>query len=282
MMMVLSKNKRLKRVLKVLLFILLFSLILWRLKEGGKERVSKPEEVLLSGLTFLQKGGREAGRKFGQIRRNFAKINELEKEHERLEKELFEQKARNNRLYEYYLKQRHLVKLLKFKEETPFSQETARVIARDPTNWFATLVIDKGELSGLKRGLPVVTEEGLAGRIFKLNKTSAKVLLLSDENSTLGARLQRTREAGVIGGEGGGLCCLKYLSRNSDVKIGDKVITSGLSETIPGGVIIGEVSKVKRRDSSLSPWVEVKPAVNFGRLEEVLVIKEKSKIKNKR
>ena len=81
--MVLSKNKRLKRVLKVLLFILLFSLILWRLKEGGEERVSRPEEVLLSGLTFLQKGGRGAGRKFGQIRRNFAKINELEKENER-------------------------------------------------------------------------------------------------------------------------------------------------------------------------------------------------------
>lgn len=271
--MVLSKNKRLKRVLKVLLVVFLFSLILWRLKEGGKEGISRPEEVLLSGLTFLQKGGREAGRKFGQVGKNFAKINELEKENKRLRKENLRLQARNNRLYEYYLKQKHLLKLLKFKEETPFSQETARVIARDPTNWFATLTIDKGELSGLKRGMPVVTEEGLAGRIFKLNKTSAKVLLLSDENSTLGARVQRTREAGIIVGEGGGLCCLKYLSRNSDVEVGDKVITSGLSETIPGGIIIGEVSKVKRKNSSLSPRVEIKSAVNFGRLEEVLVIK---------
>jgi rod shape-determining protein MreC len=165
-----------------------------------------------------------------------------------------------------------LVKFLEFKEDNPHERMAARVIGVDSGGYFKTVILDKGEKDGLALNMPVVTAEGVVGRIIKLHFLSSQVLLMVDYNSAIDALVQRTRDRGIVVGLGESVCEMKYVSRQADVKIGDVVVTSGLAGIFPKGLVIGRVSGVEVKGYSLFQRVTLETAVQLNKLEEVFIL----------
>ena len=141
-------------------------------------------------------------------------------------------------------------------------------------------MINKGAVHGLKTGMPVIAPPGLIGRLIDVSWHASKVLLFIDENSNVGAIVQRTRTQGIISGAGPRGLILKYISKTQDVKEGDVIVSSGMGGVFPKGLLIGQVSHVDRQDDGLFLKINVAPFVDFSKLEEILIlVSEENKIK---
>jgi rod shape-determining protein MreC len=193
-------------------------------------------------------------------------------ENQRLRAELGRSVERNEQMKEIELSNQRLRKLLDFRKAIPHRVLAAEVIGKDPSPWFRSIMIDKGEKDGLKRGLPVVVPEGVAGQVTDVSAGYAKVMLIIDRTSAVDALVQRTRSRGIVQGDFSDLCLFKYVLRKSDIQVGDTVISSGLDGVFPKGQRIGRVSEVVQRSAGVFQDVVVTPFVDFEKLEYVLVV----------
>ena len=207
---------------------------------------------------------------------NYFNLISVANENRMLKKELSNAIERNNFCYEAELSNIRLRHLLNFKKTLTDEVIAAEVIGKDPSAWFQTIIIDKGNADGILRGLPVVVPDGIAGQVTDVAEHYSKVLLITDGNSAVDTLVQRTRARGLLQGGRSGLCILKYALRKEDVIPRDTVVTSGLDGVFPKGLRIGYVSKVIKRNSGLFQEVDVTPYVDFEKLEEVMVILNKT------
>ncbi|MEA3328153.1 MAG: rod shape-determining protein MreC [Candidatus Omnitrophota bacterium] len=178
-------------------------------------------------------------------------------------------------LKEASIENERLRNLLLFKKKSPGKMILARVIAKDSTNWHKTVVIDKGTDQGIKKDMPVVTPGGLVGKVIQTNNEVGQVMLIIDPNLKVSGLIQRTREEGIIEGVPSGLCKMRYLSLDTDLKVKDVVISSGLGGVYPKGLVIGRVKSAGKDISGLYSYALVEPMVDFSRLEEVLCLELK-------
>jgi rod shape-determining protein MreC len=220
---------------------------------------------LQSGVVALTGG-------IGDIWEGYIALVRTKKENERLVEELQQLQAENLRLRDLALENSRLQQLLEFKQTSPLELTAAKVVGRDPTNWYRTAMINKGEQAGLKAGMGVITPVGVVGRIIKTTPAASQVLLLTDHNSSVAALVQRTRDEGLVEGTEAGLARIKYLPILSEVGVEDVVLTSGLAGIFPKGLMIGQVTEIQKKEDGLFQVAQIKPAVDFTKLEEVLVI----------
>lgn len=176
-----------------------------------------------------------------------------------------------NQCRELTLENQRLRKFIYFQETETDPMVAAKVIARDPSPWFSTMMIDKGTRDGLFRGLPVVAAEGVVGQVVAVSGGYSRVLLITDRNSSVDALVQNTRARGIVQGNNTETCAFNYSLRKELVALGDVIITSGLDQVFPKGMSIGKVVEVKKENSDLFQRVQVKTSVDFNTLEEVLV-----------
>ena len=162
---------------------------------------------------------------------------------------------------------------LDFRKIVPYQTVPAQVIGRDPSNWSNSLIIDKGANFGLKRNKAVLSTKGLVGRVVEVGRYSSKVLLISDPNSKVGVVILKNRQGGILVGRPDGKCKMIYISLDSDVRSGDKVITGGFGTVFPKDVVVGDVVKVGKEPGRLYKYAIVRPAQDLSKLEEVLCIK---------
>ncbi|MBF0619026.1 MAG: rod shape-determining protein MreC [Candidatus Omnitrophica bacterium] len=164
-------------------------------------------------------------------------------------------------------------KLLQFKNRQMYASVTALVVARDPANWNSSLMINKGKSDGVRPGMPVVNASGVVGKVAEVSETSAKVILVNDPGFNVAVINRRSRESALLSGSLSGKCRMFYLPENADVKVGDEIITSKLSNEFPDGIVVGVVTDVFPPEGLSSARAEVDPEVELGKIEEVLVIK---------
>ncbi|MDD2672108.1 MAG: rod shape-determining protein MreC [Syntrophales bacterium] len=176
------------------------------------------------------------------------------------------------RYREAYLESTRLKEHLSLRESQRMPMVSARVVGKENSSIFKTILINKGTADGMKAGLAVISVEGVVGRIVESSWNVSRVLLAIDYNSNIDAMIQGTRSQGILQGGGAMGCNLKYVERSEEVKVGDAVLTSGMGGIFPKGLLIGTVVSVDRKDSGLFQKIEVMPAVYFSRLEEVSVI----------
>jgi len=163
--------------------------------------------------------------------------------------------------------------LLELKSQRTDYVTTAEVFARDPTNWFQILWINKGRNDGIAKDMVAITPLGVVGRIHRVFRDSANIILITDVNSSVAVRLQSSRVEGILEGKGDKGCYLKYVPQDVDVIIGDIVITSGLDGVYPEGLQIGYVTDVEKRQGEFFHVIEVAPAQNLNAIEEVTILK---------
>jgi len=179
---------------------------------------------------------------------------------------------KNNRCQEIEIANSRFRELLKFRNSVSYDVVAAEVIGHDPSPWFKTIIIDKGESEGVKKGLPVIVARGIAGQVSDVSSHYSKVLLIIDRNSAVDAMAQGSRARGVIKGESEGQCRFKYVLRKHNITPGASVISSGIDGVFPKGLRIGRVSRVERPDFGIFQEITVAPYVDFEKLEEVLVL----------
>jgi rod shape-determining protein MreC len=165
-----------------------------------------------------------------------------------------------------------LRKLLSFEEKFTIKSVVARVISKDVSTEFRSIRINRGESSGIKRNMAVVTDEGIVGRVLRTTQDTSDVVTVLDLLSAVDAVVERSRARGVVEGLIDDTCQLKYALRTDDIQPGDILISSGLGGIFPKGVAVGTVSKVNRKPYGITQEVEVRPSVDFSKIEEVLVV----------
>ena len=170
-----------------------------------------------------------------------------------------------------------LRRILELKAKGEFDFTAAQIIAKEPTNWLNSLIIDKGEKDGIAINQPVMSFSSLVGKVIEAGGRTAKVLLISDANSRVVVLIQRTRVEGMLEGIGNGLCRLKYMPVNADVKLGDAVVSAGVGGVYPKGLIIGNIESIRIERGGIYKSGIVKPAVSLSGLEEVLCLKSSLK-----
>jgi rod shape-determining protein MreC len=165
--------------------------------------------------------------------------------------------------------------LLALKERLPVATVAGEIIGREVGGWVRSLTVNRGRQSGIARQTPVIVPQGLVGRVIQVRPAASVVQLLNDPASAVGAVVQRTRTAGLIEGDPSGLVRLKFMARDgAGVAAGDLVVTSGLGGVFPKGVPVGWVKTVDDRGSALFHYAVIEPAVDFARVEEVLLLTE--------
>ncbi len=149
----------------------------------------------------------------------------------------------------------------------------ADLLTRRPDPKFDTLLLSRGSRDGIRVNSVVTTRTGLVGRVFETTPTTASVLMITDQNSGVGARVQRaaSRAAGVIKGENTDSLQMIYLPQSADIKAGDVIVTSGLGGVFPPGLVIGTVKAVKADTGNSLKIATVTPQVDADTLEEVYV-----------
>jgi rod shape-determining protein MreC len=166
-----------------------------------------------------------------------------------------------------------LEQMLAVREQTSLKTLAANVIALDSTGMFWTVTIDRGSYDGVKSDMAVIAPNGVVGRVVDQPPLeAAKVQLLVDRNAGAGAVIERTGAGGVVvGNDGDPPLQMDFVANLADVKIGDKVVTSGLDGIYPPGFVIGQVEKVQN-GQGLYKHIEIRPAVDFRALQTVLVV----------
>lgn len=212
--------------------------------------------------------------KVEDIWRHYFYLVSVAQQNERLINELNVAVEKNNRLKEIELSHSRIRGMLDFKTTLKRQVVAAEVVGKDPSPWFKTIVINRGSLKGIAKGMPVLTPEGIAGLVTDVSKNFSKVLLIIDQNCSVAALGQNTRARGIIKGEPSGKLRFEYVLRRYDIQRGDIVISSGLDGVFPKGIRIGYVHAVKKPNSGIFQEVSVTPYVDFERLEEVLVVLE--------
>jgi len=166
-----------------------------------------------------------------------------------------------------------LRRLLVLRDRLPLATLAGEVIGREAGGWIRSLTVNRGRGDGIGQQTPVIVPEGLVGRVVQVHRGAAVIQLLNDPASTVGAVVQRTRTAGLVEGDAGGTVRFKFMARDgASVAPGDLVVTSGLGTLFPKGLPVGRVARIEDKGSALFHFAVLTPAVDFSRVEEVLLV----------
>lgn len=194
-------------------------------------------------------------------------------ENRRLRDEAQRLRVESLRVSEVDEENRRLRRLLQLKEALPLETLSGEVIGREWGGWVRSLTVNRGRSSQVARLTAVIGPDGLIGRIVDVRGGSAVVQVLTDPASTVGAHVVRTRTPGIIEGEARGTIRFKYMARDgAGMQVGDMVVTSGLGGLFPRGIPIGRVRSIDDRGSALFHYAQITPAVDFARIDEVLLL----------
>ena len=193
-----------------------------------------------------------------------------------LKQRIAELQEENHQMKEMVLANERLRKLLQFREKMSTSTIAAEVIGQDPSSWFKSVTINKGERDGVQKGMAVISPEGVVGQILKTAPHYATVLLITDYNSAIDAIVQRTRAKAIVEGKGENRCQLKYLLRTEEVERRGRRHHLGFGRKFPQGIDDRRDPKRGKKGHGVFQYAELVPSVDLTKLEEVLVIADSS------
>ncbi|MCL6451472.1 MAG: rod shape-determining protein MreC [Acetobacteraceae bacterium] len=237
-------------------------------------RITRLEEAVLEAFSPLEHAAYWVSHRVAAAVGSVAQLWSLREQNRRLKAELAQFEDVSQRLAEALEENSRLRRLLYLEQRLPFEGLAARVIGRNPDNWFRTLQIDRGRADGVSRDMPVVTAGGLVGRVVRVTARASTVMLITDPDSGVGVINRRSRYFGVALGQPGNPAYLNvtFFSRDADCRVGDVLVTSGLGGVFPSGLVVGLVERVERGGQGLLIVAQARPAADVDRLEEVLVL----------
>jgi rod shape-determining protein MreC len=259
--------------------LLLASLLLVSISSRTRMFQDPVARLLLDGLAPIQAVLTRAYAGIRDTWDRYLTLVDSQGDNERLRQEIAALEQQSVRLAELERENQRLIGLLDFRAGIEGIAYSARVIGRDPLPWLRTLTLDRGERDGIRRGMAVLAPQGVVGQITQVSHTASRVLVLTDSNSGIDALVQRSRARGIVQGGVDAGCSMKYLRRAEDVGVGDRIVTSGLDNIFPKGIVIGTVVAVELRDRGLLQAAVIQPSAPLDQLEEVLIVDPSAQIR---
>ena len=194
-------------------------------------------------------------------------------ENRRLREEIRGLRVEGLRVRETDDENRRLRRLLALQERLPLTTVSGEIIARDWGGWIRALTVNRGRGDKIGRLTAVISPDGLVGRVVEVRPGASIVQVLTDPASTVGAHVVRTRTPGIVEGEPSGALRFKYMARDGgQIEVGDVLVTSGQGGLFPRGIPVGRVRSIDDRGAALFHYAVLEPAVNFSRVDDVLLI----------
>jgi rod shape-determining protein MreC len=229
------------------------------------------EEVIFGSMAEVQRvatGGIGEARGFWQ---SYLNLRQTGRENESLKQRVSQLEVALQRERALAGQTRVLQEMLDLKTETPFATTPAMVIASGASPEFRTMTLDKGSSQGLATDMAVLAPAGVVGRVILPTPRAAKVQLIIDRNAAAAGLVERSRAQGVVVGTGSDRMRFEYVPGTADLKVGDRVVTSGMDGIYPKGFVLGQIESIERSAGEFSN-VLIRPAVNLSALEAVLVV----------
>ncbi len=264
-------------------FAVLFFVSLLILVFRSTEIVRAAGVVGTQALVPIQRALAETGATTNRFFQAIGEIDRLRAENADLRAANDRLTLENARLAEAAIAARQGAKLDAAQRALPFRTTTAPVIARDPSGVLKTLVIGAGTDQGVRVDQVVLSEQGVVGRVSEAGSNYAKVVLITDSASSLSALVQTSRSSGIVRGQYGDSLVMEWILQSDPVKPGDIVVTAGLGlgnelrSLYPKGLVVGTVVDVTKAEVSAYQRAVVAPAVDFRKLENVLVVTDATK-----
>lgn len=229
--------------------------------------------VALAVLAPIQRGLVTVFRPVGSFLGGLTEVPSLRARLSRLERERASVQAEREQVDDILRENESLRRLLALRDRFGFQTMGAQVIGIGPSNLERSVFIDKGTRDGVRKDMPVLAGEGLAGRVISASATTARVQLIINRQSAVAGRVASTGEVGVADGNGWGGLRFELLDPNAKVQVGDKIVTSGYDGGLyPLGLPIGTVVDAPPAGSNLTRMVAVQPFVDFSSLDYVLLV----------
>jgi rod shape-determining protein MreC len=211
------------------------------------------------------------------ILQEYMYLVEVKRDNDRLREENARLREQNFQLQAAASENHWLRRLLQLRDQVKGTMLSAQVIGKEISPFFRVirLRLDRGDRDRVRHGMPVLTADGLVGQVRRTWGRHSDVLLVADKTSAIDIVVQRTGARGMLKGTGSEkhyACQLEHLSREDDVKVGDLVVTSGFGHRFPASILVGRIHELKKKEYGLYQEATVIPAVNFSRLEEVLIL----------
>ena len=255
--------------------LLIFGAILGYFLTFGPDMTQKFKSGVYNLLSPFLTSGSGLKKQITSVRSGLKSLDQLEHENATLQVENRELRATNQGLRDVEHEVNRLRHALNYRERSVFKLIAAEIIARDSSTWWRTVTINRGRRDNLETDMPVVTDEGLVGKTTTVSDAISIVLLVSDENCRVAASVEGSREQGIVSGQRNTtgmtpLLDLNFLSKQADLKPGQKVYTSGVGGVFPSGLLIGVVKTFRVRE--LDGQAQLTPAVDLSHLEDVFVV----------
>jgi rod shape-determining protein MreC len=263
----------------VLIACILFCIALIIVSFRFGEQLNPVKEVVGTVITPMQRGVNSVGTMISDKFDNFKKINDLLEENAKLQNQLNIISYENKLLLQDKYELDGLRELYKLdKKYIDYPKVAARVIDKDPNNWYNVFTIDKGTKDGLKKNMNVLAGNGLVGIITEVHYNYSKVRSIIDDKSEVSGMFLKTSDTCFVRGDlqlmDEGKIRVEFISKDADIKDGYEVVTSHISPNFLQGILIGYVSDIKLDSSNMTRTAYLTPVVDFSRLEEVLIITE--------
>jgi len=236
---------------------------------GGK--FGTPHQMTLDSIGPLQSAVTKTVHAIKTLKDDYVYLWHLRTENKILLEKVRDYQLELSKYREGYNTYRHLEELLEFRKTLPFKPLAARVVGKEPTYWYQTIVIDLGRKDDVLEGMIAFSPNGVVGQVIHTGEHYSKVLLANAPSSAIDAMIQKNRTRGILKGAGERGYILQYVLKNADVAVGDYIVTAGIGGVFPPGIPLGRVSKIHKKRRGMFQEIEVAPHVDFQKLEYVLI-----------
>ena len=246
-------------------------LLLLTLQMRGYGEVAS--DVFAVVTTPIQTGLAKASRATFGLWATYLDWKNVRAENRRLREEVQELRVQGLRVVETDDENRRLRRLLALQEHLPLTTLSGEIIAREWGGWIRSLTVNRGRGDNVPRLTAVISPNGLIGRVVEVRPGASIVQVLTDPTSTVGAHVLRTRTPGIVEGDPRGTLRFKFMARDgASIQSGDVLVTAGQGGLFPRGIPIGTVRSIDNRGAALFHYAELTPAVDFARVDEVLLV----------
>lgn len=265
-------SQRVKLILNI--FVLGIAFFSFSRKPSTYKQASAFEVFMIDSITPLQQGVDSVHHKVSSFFEHYVKNVSASKENIDLKRKVADLENQLFQTEEIRKENKRLKNYLEFGVEQNVRKILAQIVARDSSSDYRVLRINKGLSHGVLLQSTVVTSTGLVGYVYRLTDHYSDVLTILDSNNKIDGVVERIRAHGLLEGDSESKMEMKYVTRTEPIILNDLIITAGLGNIYPKGIKVGRVTKIERESYGITQHVEVKPEVNFGTLEEVIVLAE--------
>jgi len=257
------------RILLLVSVLFVVGLLLFASMFGGT--FGTPHKLTLDFIGSLQSAVTSTSARISAFKNDYVALWDVRAENKRLQKLVDSYLVELGEYREGYSSYLHLEKLLEFKDKLGFKPMAARVVGKEPAYWYQTIVVDRGESDDVLEGMIALAPGGVVGQVIHTAENYSKILLANAPSSAIDAMVQKNRIRGILKGAGEKGYVLHYVLKNTDIAVGDHIVTAGIGGIFPAGIPLGVVSLVRKKRRGMFQEIEVKPGVDFQKLEFVFI-----------